>query len=93
MKERRKIKADGEKREIRQVKFFSRENANAPGLSEVAMNLLSGAVQRKTQKPKSRSAQEHRTDRRGCLCGGGGIRALQGTVEVVREKLDSPVVH
>lgn len=63
MKERRKIKVDGEKRERKQMELFSRENTNAQGLPEVAMNLLSGVVQRKTQKHKSRSGGEHRTDR------------------------------
>lgn len=49
MKERRKIKVNREKGERRWVEFIQRKNTNAPGLSELAMNLPPSVAQRKTQ--------------------------------------------
>lgn len=55
MKETKKIKVGGGKRQRKLVEFIPRENTNAPGLSKLAMNLKLGVVQRETQIHWNRS--------------------------------------
>lgn len=49
MKETKKIKVGGEKRQRKRVELIPRENTKAPGLSKLPMNLKLGVVQRETQ--------------------------------------------
>lgn len=63
MKERRKIKVNREKGERRWVEFIHRKNTNAPGLSELAMNLPPSVAQRKTQMHRTGVGEEDQTDR------------------------------
>lgn len=82
MKERRKIKVNREKRERRQVEFISRENSNASGLSELAMNLPPSVAQKKTQMHRTGVEEKTKlTERPGIGALGIGIGG-QGEVQL-----------
>ena len=49
IKETKKIKVSGEERQGMWVELIPRENTNAPGLPNLAMNLKVSVVQRETQ--------------------------------------------
>ena len=87
MKETQKIKVSGEERQGMWVELIPRENTNAPGLPNLAMNLKLSAVQRETQIPRNRSG--------GCpeATPVEGMGAMEEAMKVAEENLRLPVVH